>query len=181
MRICPTCQTQYPESEQFCSRDGATLTSADGVAIDSISGQLINNYLLHERLGEGGMGIVYRAVQQQNQQQVAVKILRPEYTQNQDILTRFYQEARTVTQLLHPNITRLIDVSTLPDGRPCLLLEYLQGSDLAAILQEQGSLPEARVIEIALQATSALESAHNAGIIHRVSNQITSSSPKKSK
>jgi eukaryotic-like serine/threonine-protein kinase len=168
MRTCPTCQTQYPESEQFCSRDGATLNSADGAAIDGVSGQTISGgYLLQERLGEGGMGIVYRAIQQQNQQQVAVKILRPEYTQNQDILTRFYQEARTVNQLQHPNITQLIEVSTLPDSRPCLVLEYLQGSDLAAILQDQGALSEARVIDIALQTTSALVSAHAAGVIHR--------------
>jgi serine/threonine protein kinase len=168
MRTCPTCQTQYPESEQFCSRDGATLTSSDGVAIDGVSGQTLpGGYVLQERLGEGGMGIVYRAVQPQNKQQVAVKILRTEYTQNQDILTRFYQEARTVNQLQHPNITQIIDVSALSDGRPCLLLEYLQGSDLAAILQEQGPLSEAHAIDIALQATSALESAHAAGVIHR--------------
>jgi serine/threonine protein kinase len=168
MRTCPTCQSQYPESEQFCSRDGATLISSDGVAVDGVLGQALpGGYQIHERLGEGGMGIVYRAVQQQNKQQVAVKILRAEYTQNQDILTRFYQEARTVNQLQHPNIAKMIDVSTLPDGRPCLLLEYLQGYDLATLLQEQDSLAESRAIDIILQTTSALQSAHTAGVIHR--------------
>src|SRR5689334_6909132 len=127
MRTCPRCENRFPDSEQFCSRDGATLSAPDGLGEDPRLGiKIEGGYQIESRVGEGGMGIVYRATHPQTRQTVALKVLRSEYTQNQDILNRFYQEARAVGQLHHPHIAQVLDIGALPDGNPYLLLEYLQ-------------------------------------------------------
>jgi eukaryotic-like serine/threonine-protein kinase len=166
MRSCPHCDLRYSDSEIFCSRDGSRLSEPDGRSTDPLIGQLVAGYTLEERLGEGGMGIVYRAHDKEGKK-VALKILRAEYTQNQDILDRFYQEAKTVNSIHHKNIVEILDFGTLDRGSPYILMEHLSGADLAKILRESGPLTPKRAISVALEVAEALAAAHDAGVIHR--------------
>src|SRR5262249_539209 len=130
-------------------------------------GESVQSYRVEERLGEGGMGIVYRARHPQSEARVALKVLKSEYAQNPDILARFQQEALAVNKIHHQNIVHILDLGVLPRGSPFILMEYLEGQDLATLLRERGPLPWAQAVEIAQKVSDALAAVHDAGIVHR--------------
>ena len=130
-------------------------------------GDLIGGrYEILQLLGEGGMGAVYKALDQRVERTVALKLIRPEMASNPAILARFKQELLTAHQVTHKNVTRIYDLSEA-DGIQFITMEFVEGSDLRHILVDHGKLPPDKAIEIIRQVCLALDAAHTAGIIHR--------------
>ncbi|HEX5015509.1 MAG TPA: Stk1 family PASTA domain-containing Ser/Thr kinase [Candidatus Limnocylindrales bacterium] len=123
-------------------------------------------YRLVELLGQGGMATIYRGHDNQLDRDVAVKLLRPEYGRDPEFLSRFRQEAQSAASLNHPNIVSVYDFGQDAPG-PFIVMEVVDGEDLASILRRSGALPPRQVARIVADAARALEAAHARGIVHR--------------
>ncbi len=128
-------------------------------------GQALGKYRVVEKLGEGGMGIVYRARDEGLNRNVAVKILPPGALTDEGSRKRFRKEALTLAKLNHPNIESLYDLDN-KDGVDFLVMEYVPGATLAERLAG-GALPEKEVLTLGMQVAAALEEAHDQGVVHR--------------
>lgn len=128
---------------------------------------LAGKYRVENVLGEGGMGYVVAALHEQLNQRVAVKLLSPLLSENEDSVTRFLREARAAVRIRSEHVARVLDVGELPDGSPYMVMEYLLGRDLAAELGERKQLEVPQAIDYVLQACEAVAEAHSIGIIHR--------------
>jgi serine/threonine protein kinase len=129
-------------------------------------GTVVGEYQIVGRIAEGGMGTVYAAVQPVIGKRVAVKVIRPDLSANPVAVERFLQEARTVTQVSHPNIIQIFSFGALPDGRTYFVMEWLHGQSLAERLRA-GRPGVAEAIDILAQMARGLRAAHDAGIVHR--------------
>ncbi len=127
---------------------------------------LDNRYELVEFLGKGGMALVYRAIDHRTGHSVAVKILRPEFNQDAEFLRRFEREATTASKMNHHNIVNLLDVGRDGDFR-YLVMEYVRGRTLKDVIAQKGALPPTVAAQIGIRILSALQHAHQNGIIHR--------------
>lgn len=127
---------------------------------------LDQRYELVEFIGKGGMALVYRAKDNRTGHQVAVKILRPEFIEDQEFLERFDREAQTASKMSHHNIVNLLDIGQEGDLR-YLVMEYVNGHTLKDVIQQKGALPSTVAAQIAIRILSALRHAHENGIIHR--------------
>ncbi len=125
-------------------------------------------YKLGERLGEGGMGLVFAAVHLGLGQPVAVKVLSPGARSSPEVVARFLREARAAVGLSGEHTVRVLDVGTLDgSGAPYMVMERLNGCDLSQYLAERGPLPVTEAVDLTLQACQALAEAHASGIVHR--------------
>jgi len=127
---------------------------------------LEGRYQIEKRIGEGGVGVVYRALQLKLHRRVAVKLLQQDVINDEPLRPRFQQEALTLAALSHPNIVALQDYG-LVRGRPYLVMELLEGRTLRDILDEEGALPPLRALGLVRQLLLALAYAHSLGIVHR--------------
>jgi serine/threonine-protein kinase len=123
-------------------------------------------YQIVEKLGEGGMGAVYKAHDTQLDRDVAVKVLPAQRLNDADAIARFRREARALARLSHPNIIQAYD-NGVDKGRHFLVMEYLKGASLAAILREQGAIPPTLAADLIYQAALGLQHAHEKGLVHR--------------
>jgi serine/threonine-protein kinase len=128
---------------------------------------LAGKYRVERVLGQGGMGVVVAATHLALEQMVALKFMLPQATSQPDAVARFLREARAAVRLRSEHVGRVLDVGTLENGAPYIVMEYLDGTDLGAILQSQGRLPVEQAVGFVLQAIDALAEAHAAGIVHR--------------
>jgi serine/threonine-protein kinase len=129
-------------------------------------GDLLSKYEVHEKIGEGGMGAVYRATQRSMARTVALKILSPKYAQKPKFVEQFVREARAAGQLNHPNIVQVHEVGT-ENGIHFFSMEYVDGPTCAQIIKNCGSLDAYEALEIALQTAKALDYAHQHRLIHQ--------------
>ncbi|AKJ06708.1 serine/threonine protein kinase [Archangium gephyra] len=134
---------------------------------DPLIGAQLGEYVVRERIGEGGMGIVYRGEQPLIGKQVAVKVLRAEVGEKSLHVERLLAEARAVNAIRHRGIIDIFSFGQTPDGRQYFVMEYLQGSALDAHLAQHGLLPLSEVLRISEELLDALAAAHEAGVIHR--------------
>jgi serine/threonine-protein kinase len=118
-------------------------------------------------LGSGGVAYVISALHLELGEMVALKFLRPESLEHEDVVARFASEARAVARIKSEHVAHVFDVGTLPDGAPFIVMEYLEGKDLADVLAERRKLPIKQAVDYVLQACEALACAHAAGIVHR--------------
>ena len=152
--------TQTPLTPQFLHAARAAFP------IDQLmTGRMIGHYEVLSVAGAGGMGEVYRARDTKLGRDVAVKVLRDEFTKDAERVRRSEREAKLLASLNHPNIAAIYDLEE-SEGLLCLVLEFVEGRTLAERLK-RGRLPMKQVLEIGLQIAEALESAHEHGIIHR--------------
>ncbi len=128
---------------------------------------LAQRYRLLSRLGGGGMGEVYRAVNESVGREVAIKILRPELARHRDTVSRFVREARAANAVRHPNVVDVLDVATAEDGTPFLVQELLKGTDLSAPLAARGRVSCAEALDWMLPVVDAIAAAHTQGLMHR--------------
>jgi eukaryotic-like serine/threonine-protein kinase len=128
---------------------------------------ILGKYRVEDVLGSGGMGVVVAARHEQLDQRVAIKFVRDEALGNAEAVQRFLREARAAVKLRSEHVARVIDVGTLESGAPYMVMELLEGADLARILTDRGPLPLETVAEWIVQACEAVAEAHAAGIVHR--------------
>jgi serine/threonine-protein kinase len=124
-------------------------------------------FRLERLLGVGGMGAVYEAKHEVIGSRVALKLLLPTVAANDEVVTRFKNEARALLRLECEHVVRVMDVGTQPNGAPFIVMEFLEGIDLRAVLAERGPLPVAEAVDYLLQTLVALSEAHAVGIVHR--------------
>jgi serine/threonine protein kinase/CheY-like chemotaxis protein len=153
-------------AEQLIAAGTLTRFQAEAVRERRFEGLVIGNYQVLERLGQGGMGTVYKARHRRMRRVVAIKILSREVAKSENFIKRFQREVEAVARLSHPNIVMAHDADEAEVGH-FLVMEFVNGRDLASEVQKRGSLPVAEAVDCALQAARALEYAHGQGIIHR--------------
>jgi serine/threonine protein kinase len=128
---------------------------------------LAERYKLVKLIGEGGMGSVYQAEHTTIGRKLAIKVLAPEFGDSPEVVARFLQEARTASMLHHEHIVDVTDFGYTKQGLAFLTMEYLEGENLADLLEREGRLPWTRVRRVILQICRALHAAHEKGIVHR--------------
>lgn len=127
---------------------------------------VLGNYVLLDQVGEGGMGQVFKAMHRRMERVVAIKILPARMSYQPSAVKRFHTEVKAISRLNHPNIVVAYDADEA-NGLHFLVMEYVEGSDLGALVKKDGPLPVAAAVSYVLQAARGLECAHRAGIIHR--------------
>jgi serine/threonine-protein kinase len=128
---------------------------------------LAGKYRIDGVLGQGGMGLVFGAFHLELEQPVAVKVLHPEVAERGDAAARFRREARAAAKIRSEHVVRVLDVGTLEGGGAYMVMEYLEGNDLAEEMNRRGQLPISETLDYMLQACEAVAEAHMAGIVHR--------------
>ncbi len=163
MRTCPTCRTACDDALETCPVDGTALSGP----VDPLLGQILGErYRLIARIGAGGMGTVYRAEHVVLRKRMAVKVLRPELSRDEDLVRRFQQEAIAASQIGQENIVDVTDFGRTPQGSLYYVMEELDGATLAEIL-EGGPLAVPRTLDLLVQICRAVGAAHGRGIVHR--------------
>jgi serine/threonine protein kinase len=130
-------------------------------------GQVIGTYGIVRKVGAGGMGEIYEVSHSRLAGRYAMKVLRPEVAANSEALARFQREAKVTSALQHPNIVQVIDFSVIEGGQPYLVMEFLDGPELAEVLKDSKSLPLSRVVAYVKQIASGLMAAHEHEVVHR--------------
>jgi serine/threonine protein kinase len=128
---------------------------------------LAGKYRVERILGQGGMGVVLAARHLQLDEPVAIKLMLSDAASNPDAVGRFVREARAAARLQSAHVARVSDVGTLEDGRAYMVMEYLDGCDLAELLENGGPLAVGDAVDYLLQASEAIAEAHSLGIVHR--------------
>ncbi len=172
MLHCATCGRHYPPDIQFCPADQTALqvgaTIAGDVPADPLIGRTLDEkYRLEERLGAGGMGIVYRGRHLLIDRAVAVKVLNQRFVEDEAARIRFQREAKAAGRLQHLNAVAVTDFGQTSEGYVYIVMELLEGRTLREILDKEAPVETARAISMMLQASAAVAAAHEAGIIHR--------------
>jgi eukaryotic-like serine/threonine-protein kinase len=170
MATCPVCRKRYPDDVTTCAEDGEHLLPNEaftGVDVDLSAGQVVGEYRIEGKLGEGGFGVVYKAVHPLIGKAAAIKVLNRQYSSNPQMVSRFISEARAVNQIRHRNIIDIFAFGTLEDGRQYFIMELLEGMPLDKYLSEKGRLSVEETVAILRPVARALDAAHGSGIAHR--------------
>jgi serine/threonine-protein kinase len=128
---------------------------------------LMGKYRVERVLGIGGMGAVVEARHIQLDDRVAIKFLLSSMSDKEEVVTRFLREGRAAAKIRNEHVVRVFDVGTLENGAPYMVMEFLQGSDLSALIEQHGKAPVAQAVDWVLEACEAIAEAHAAGIVHR--------------
>jgi eukaryotic-like serine/threonine-protein kinase len=168
-RICPSCDAEQPTGpmdEPVCAACGARLVELDTEHDDLLGTVLDGRYEIRSRLGEGGMGTVYRAWQRSIGREVAIKLIDKRYGRDVMAVKRFLREARLASQLSQPSTVSVFDFGQA-SGRLFISMELVRGRTLDQVLAADGPMSVARAARIGIQLCDALEAAHNLKIVHR--------------
>src|SRR4051812_3330750 len=167
MFVCSECGLTQPAPGP-CPADGTHLSA---IGEDVLLGTTIGAYRVARLLGIGGMGRVYKGVHPTIGSRVAIKVLSRECSDRRDLVERFFSEAKAVNLIRHESIVNVLDLAMLPDGRPYIIMEYLDGAPLASIIehaaQTRAPLPLGGLARLAVEVLDALSAAHGKGIVHR--------------
>lgn len=153
----------FPVEEEIFQR---AATAAEATKDWLIGRTIAKHYRLIEKLGEGGMGVVYKA-EHLNTGLSAIKILLPEYAYDLDLLKRFAREAEMSSRINHPHAVAIYDVGEEPDGLFYIAMEYIEGGELSRVIQREAPLPVERIARITRRVAAALHAAHQLDIVHR--------------
>jgi serine/threonine-protein kinase len=168
---CPKCGKALDSGPNYCPACGEDLRgltpTSDTLSVPWAGKVIDGRYRIREKLGEGGMGSVFKVEHVRIGKVLALKVLRPDLLKDKRVRTRFHQEARIVSKLSHANTIQVFDFGELEDGSLYIAMEYLNGRDLAWTLRAHGPLSEERAIQVGVQVLAALAEAHELGIIHR--------------
>src|SRR6266576_2332483 len=163
MKECPTCRCCFPDEVNHCPDDGVETTL-------SIQGEPIldGRYQLEKRLGQGGMGVVYKARHIFLKTSHAIKVSLPDLVGNDPMLvTRFRQEALAAAAIRHQNIIAVTDFGVVRGTMPFLVMEFVRGRSLQELMADEGAMPPMRAFELIQPICSGIAAAHRQKIVHR--------------
>ena len=164
MKTCPSCNSTHPDEYLLCPRDGTRLVVRGAWA----EGTLVRGkYRILNKVGQGGMGAVYKALHVVFDEIRALKVISPELAQDQLFVRRFRQEAILTRKLQHEHAVRVEDLDEDEDRRPFIVMEFVEGPSLKTTIRDKGPLAIDRILRVGQQICSALGAAHEAGMIHR--------------
>ncbi len=178
---CPRCQFENPSETKFCGNCAAPLAAGPGGPGDGFGptetlrapvhelatgAVFAGRYQVVEELGRGGMGRVYKVLDAELNEKVALKLLRPELALDPETLERFRNELKSARQVVHKNVCRMFDIGR-SEGAPYITMEYVHGEDLKRLIRKIGQMPAGRTVSIARQVCEGLAEAHSHGIVHR--------------
>jgi serine/threonine protein kinase len=164
MKYCPSCKTVYPADFQCCPKDGSAL----GNSSELLPGMVIRDkYQILQLIGSGGMATVYQVRHLAFNEIRAIKLINSQLADGDQFNKRLRAEAVIARKLQHPNAVHVEDLDRTEDGRPFIVMEYVEGQNLRTVIRREGPLPALRSLRIAAQIVSALAAAHKLGIIHR--------------
>ncbi|MBK7859194.1 MAG: serine/threonine protein kinase [Archangiaceae bacterium] len=164
LRHDPSDDQTAPEGRPL---DAADLGYAPTKNQDPLVGELLGEYRVLSLLGHGGMGKLYRGVQPVIDKPVAIKVVLKEIASDEVVAQRMLEEARAANAVRHPGIVDIFAFGTLPDGRPYMVMELLEGEALAEVLNRHQRLSAQQTLTVLAQAMAALEAAHAKGVVHR--------------
>ncbi|MFC1597855.1 serine/threonine-protein kinase, partial [Planctomycetota bacterium] len=153
-------------AREMLRRKRLTKFQAQAVYDGKTRGLVLGNYVILDMLGEGGMGQVFKAQHRRMERTVALKVLAPAALKSPDLAERFQREVKAAARLSHPNVVTAYDADE-ERGVHFLVMEYVEGRDLAVVVEKEGPLPGARALDFILQAAAGLEYAHSQNVIHR--------------
>lgn len=175
---CPKCQTENPDFLKFCGECGTqliplesprvsrTLTFETPVRRLEIGSLFAERYKILEELGRGGMGEVYRARDEKLDEEIALKVLKPEIAGDKQTTERFKNELKFARKIAHKHVCKMYDLNEEGET-PFITMEYVKGQDLKSLIRERGRFEEVEVIKIAKQVCEGLAEAHELGVVHR--------------
>jgi serine/threonine protein kinase/Tfp pilus assembly protein PilF len=175
---CPKCSLQNPETQKFCGDCGTSLLSDREGDVSRtttirlppipypIGSIFAERYRIIEELGKGGMGRVIRALDMKLDEEIAIKFIRPELTEDPAAVERFRTELKAARQVIHKNVARMFDLNEA-DGVPFITMEYVRGGDLKSLIKKMGRLDAQQAVRIVKQVAEGLAEAHRTGVIHR--------------
>src|SRR5262245_33185600 len=162
---CPVCLAEFRTGYDCCPADGAELAPAVGDPL--IGAELAGRYVIEELVGEGSMGLIYRAPHVCLPRWFAVKILFGDLIADPRMRTRFAQEAALASRLSHPNVVPVVDFGRTESGLLYLVMDYVEGEGLGDLMAREGPIEPVRAIRIARQLAQGLGQAHKRGLVHR--------------
>ncbi len=179
---CPKCKVDNPDDSRFCNKCGTSLidipeTPTEAPTKTSIAPQKSTldfapgqhfgkRYQIIEEVGQGGMGRVYKAVDQELNRIVALKMIKPEISSQPGIVERFKKEIKLASQITHKNVCRIHDLGQA-QGIKFISMQYIKGQDLKGFIKQSGRLTTEKTIDLTMKICAALQAAHDEGVIHR--------------
>ncbi|MCJ7579958.1 MAG: serine/threonine protein kinase, partial [Candidatus Aminicenantes bacterium] len=173
---CPKCHTDNPDSQKFCGECATPLPgSQDAIFSKTLEvpkeelttgSTFAQRYQIIEELGKGGMGRVYKVLDKETNEKIAIKLIKPEIASDKKTIERFRNELTIARKIGHRNVCRMYDMNREQDNY-YITMEYVSGGDLKSFIKRAAPLSTARTIFIAKQICEGLSEAHNLGIVHR--------------
>jgi serine/threonine protein kinase len=175
---CPRCNLDNPADSKFCKECGTQLIASDGQEMsftktlltpvkDLTQGTLFaGRYEIIEELGKGGMGKVYKALDNEIHEEVAIKLLKPEIAADKKTIERFNNELKTARMISHRHVCRMFDLGE-SQGSHYITMEYVPGQDLKSLIRQTSKLTSETAISMAKQVCEGLSEAHRMGVVHR--------------
>ncbi len=174
--ICPECQAANPDTQRFCGECGTQLISPKEISPTrtlqipikelEIGSLFAERYQITAELGKGGMGRVYRALDKEINEEVAIKLLKPEIVDEESTIGRFRNELKLTRKIAHKNVCKMYHLAK--EGETLYItMEYVSGEDLKRLIKKEGKIPEEEALSIARQVIAGLAEAHELGVVHR--------------
>lgn len=175
---CPKCQTENPETSRFCADCGTQLFPAEKIQVSytktiqtpvvelTTGSNFAGRYQVVEELGKGGMGKVYRVLDQKLNEEVALKLIKPEIALDKKTVERFSHELKVARKIVHKNVARMFDLNE-EKGTHYITMEYVRGEDLKRLIRKIGEFSAGKAVSVAKQVCEGLAEAHRLGIVHR--------------
>jgi serine/threonine-protein kinase len=173
---CPKCNTDNPDTKQFCGDCGTHLPSPEKIEVTetmevpneelTTGSTLAGRYQIIEELGKGGMGRVYKVHDTKIKEKIALKLIKPEIAKDKKILERFSNELKFARKIRHKNICQMFDLGE-ERGTHFITMEFVEGQDLKKLIRQSGQLAIGTTINIIKQVCLGLSEAHTLGVVHR--------------
>jgi serine/threonine protein kinase/Tfp pilus assembly protein PilF len=175
---CPNCHFENPDNTKFCGNcatplplsgetlDSPTETLEAAVFMLKTSSVLSDRYEIIEEIGKGGMSRVYKALDREIDEKIALKLIRPEIASNKTLIQRFQNELKMARKISHKNVCRMLDIGK-DGGSRFITMEYISGEDLKKSIRRMGPLTIRKTISVSKQVCHGLSEAHRLGVIHR--------------
>ena len=174
---CPKCQFENPDNSVYCGKCASPLKATEEISLPTKTLQIpmkklkvdsvfAGRYQILEELGKGGMGRVYKALDKEINEEVAIKLLKHEIASDESTIERFRNELKFARKISHKNVCRMYHLAK-EEETPYITMEYVEGEDLKSLVKRKGKIPEEEVLSIARQVCEGLAEAHELGVVHR--------------